>query len=148
VQRQGPAGTRRTSCSCWTDQERFFRPGELPAGFELPTHERLMKARHHLREPPHQLVPCARSSRSVIYTGRHIQQTRMFDNTNFPWIESLSTEVPTVGNLLRDSGYYHRLQGQVAPDEGVRDGQQARRADEDLHRGDGGLWLLRLLRCR
>ena len=25
------------------DQERRFRPGELPAGFRLPAHERLMK---------------------------------------------------------------------------------------------------------
>ncbi|MBN8262993.1 MAG: twin-arginine translocation signal domain-containing protein, partial [Xanthomonadales bacterium] len=26
------------------DQERLFRPGELPVGFHLPGHERLMKA--------------------------------------------------------------------------------------------------------
>ena len=26
-----------------TDQERFFRPGELPPGYHLPAHERLMK---------------------------------------------------------------------------------------------------------
>lgn len=26
-----------------TDQERFFRPGEHPAGFSLPAHERLAK---------------------------------------------------------------------------------------------------------
>jgi hypothetical protein len=26
-----------------TDQERFFRPGELPVGYNLPGHERLMK---------------------------------------------------------------------------------------------------------
>jgi arylsulfatase len=25
------------------DQERFFRPGELPTGYRLPAHERLMK---------------------------------------------------------------------------------------------------------
>ena len=25
------------------DQERLFRPGELPAGYRLPAHERLMK---------------------------------------------------------------------------------------------------------
>ena len=26
-----------------TDQERFFRPGELPIGYSLPAHERLIK---------------------------------------------------------------------------------------------------------
>src|SRR5215510_10502512 len=27
-----------------TDQERYFRPGELPVGYSLPAHDRLMKA--------------------------------------------------------------------------------------------------------
>jgi arylsulfatase len=40
------------------------------------------------------------SSRSVLYTGQHIQHTRMFDNTNFPWIGSTSTGIRTVGDML------------------------------------------------
>jgi arylsulfatase len=51
------------------------------------------------------------SSRSVLYTGQHIQHTRMFDNTNFPWIGSMSTEIPTVGDLLREAGYYTAYKG-------------------------------------
>jgi arylsulfatase len=51
------------------------------------------------------------SSRSVLSTGRHIQQTRMFDNTNFPWIDSLSPEVRTVGHRLREAGYYTAYKG-------------------------------------
>jgi arylsulfatase len=47
----------------------------------------------------------------VIYTGRHIQQTGMFDNTNFPWIQSTSYEIPTVGDMLRDAGYYTAYKG-------------------------------------
>lgn len=67
------------------DQERFFRPGELPRGFSLPAHERL--ARQGTRFRNHRINSCVCTpSRSTIYTGRHIQQTRMFDNTNFPWI--------------------------------------------------------------
>ena len=27
----------------------------------------------------------------------------MFDNTNFPWISSLSTELPTLGDMMRDA---------------------------------------------
>jgi arylsulfatase A-like enzyme len=30
----------------------------------------------------------------------------MFDNTNFPWANDLSTDIPTVGDMLRSQGYY------------------------------------------
>jgi arylsulfatase len=93
-----------------TDQERFFRPGELPAGYELPAHERLTKRGTTFVN--HRINSCVCTpSRSVVYTGRHIQQTRMFDNTNFPWISSMSTEIPTVGHMLRDAGYYTAYKG-------------------------------------
>ena len=48
---------------------------------------------------------------SVLYTGQHIQHTRMFDNTNFPWISSMSTEIRTVGDMLREAGYYRAYKG-------------------------------------
>ena len=93
-----------------TDQERFFRPGELPVGFALPAHERL-KSRG-VSFVNHRINSCVCTpSRSVIYTGRHIQQTRMFDNTNFPWIKSMSTEIRTIGHMLRDAGYYTAYKG-------------------------------------
>ncbi|MBX9962447.1 MAG: twin-arginine translocation signal domain-containing protein, partial [Burkholderiales bacterium] len=58
-----------------TDQERFFRPGELPVGFELPAHERLMASGTTFVN--HRINSCVCTpSRSVLYTGRHIQQTR------------------------------------------------------------------------
>lgn len=92
------------------DQERFFRSGELPAGYVLPAHERLMK--HGTTFVNHRINSCVCTpSRSVLYTGRHIQQTKMFDNTNFPWISSMSTEIPTVGHMLRDAGYYTAYKG-------------------------------------
>jgi len=47
----------------------------------------------------------------VLYTGQHIQHTRMFDNTNFPWIDSMSTEIPTLGDMLRAAGYYSAYKG-------------------------------------
>jgi arylsulfatase A-like enzyme len=93
-----------------TDQERLFRPGELPAGYELPAHAKLMKRGTTFVN--HRIASCVCTpSRSVIYTGRHIQQTRMFDNTNFPWITSLSTDVPTLGHLLRAAGYTTAYKG-------------------------------------
>lgn len=93
-----------------TDQERYFRKGELPEGYRLPGHERL--ARKGVVFENHRINSCVcTSSRSVIYTGRHIQQTKMFDNTNFPWISSMSTELPTVGDMLREAGYYTAYKG-------------------------------------
>lgn len=93
-----------------TDQERFFRPGELPAGYELPAHERLRKSGTSFVN--HRIASCVcTSSRSVIYTGQHIQKTKMFDNTNFPWVESLSPDMPTVGDMLREAGYYTAYKG-------------------------------------
>jgi arylsulfatase len=41
----------------------------------------------------------------------HIQQTGMFDNTNFPWIKSMSPDIRTVGHMLRDAGYYTAYKG-------------------------------------
>jgi arylsulfatase len=93
-----------------TDQERYFRPGELPKDYRLPAHERL--AKKGIVFENHQINSCVCTpSRSVVYTGRHIQQTKMFDNTNFPWISSLSTDLPTVGDMLREAGYYTAYKG-------------------------------------
>jgi len=93
-----------------TDQERFFRPGELPNGYSLPAHERLMKRGTVFTN--HSINSCVCTpSRSVLYTGQHIQHTGMFDNTNFPWIQSMSTEIPTVGDMLRQAGYYTAYKG-------------------------------------
>jgi len=111
--RQSP---RTASAGPWniifilTDQERRFRPGELPAGLSLPAHERL--ARQGTSFLNHTINSCVCTpSRSVIYTGQHIQHTGMFDNTNFPWMQSMSTEIRTVGHLLRDAGYYTAYKG-------------------------------------
>jgi arylsulfatase len=93
-----------------TDQERYFRPGELPTGYFLPAHERLKKQGTTFVN--HRINSCVCTpSRSVLYTGQHIQQTQMFDNTNFPWISSMSTEIPTVGDMLREAGYYTAYKG-------------------------------------
>jgi len=93
-----------------TDQERLFRPGELPKDYRLPGHERLTKKGIVFEN--HQINSCVCTpSRSVLYTGRHIQQTKMFDNTNFPWINSMSTDIPTLGPMLRAAGYYTAYKG-------------------------------------
>ena len=93
-----------------TDQERYFRPGELPKDYGLPAHERLAKRGIVFENHQINSAVCT-SSRSVLYTGQHIQHTKMFDNTNFPWISSLSTDIPTVGHMMREAGYYTAYKG-------------------------------------
>src|SRR5262249_37887395 len=94
-----------------TDQERYFHQGELPEGYRLPAHERLVKQGMVFEN--HRINSCVCTpSRSVLYTGQHIQQTKMFDNTNFPWITSMSTDLPTIGDMLRKAGYYTAYNGQ------------------------------------
>lgn len=93
-----------------TDQERYMSPSQLPAGYRLPAHEKL--ASRGIVFENHQVASCVCTpSRAVIYTGQHIQNNGMFDNTNFPWSNDLSTDIPTVGDMLRRQGYYTAYKG-------------------------------------
>jgi arylsulfatase len=93
-----------------TDQERHMAPNELPLGYRLPGHERL--AKQGVVFENHQVASCVCTpSRAVMYTGQHIQNNGMFDNTNFPWSSSMSTDIDTVGDLLRKQGYYTAYKG-------------------------------------
>jgi arylsulfatase len=93
-----------------TDQEQYFRPGDLSDGYRLPGQEKL--ASQGVVFENHQVASCVCTpSRAVLYTGQHIQNNGMFDNTNFPWANDLSTDIPTVGDMLRDLGYYTAYKG-------------------------------------
>ena len=93
-----------------SDQEHYLKPNELPIGYKLPGHDRLAKSGIVFEN--HQIASCVcTSSRAVLYTGQHIQHTGMFDNTNFPWSNDLSTEIDTIGDLLRAEGYYTAYKG-------------------------------------
>ena len=93
-----------------TDQERYMPTSQLPPGYGLPAHERL--ASRGIVFENHQIASCVCTpSRSVVYTGQHIQNNGMFDNTNFPWSNDLSTDIPTVGDMLRRQGYYTAYKG-------------------------------------
>ncbi len=93
-----------------TDQERYFSPTELPAGYRLPGQEKLA-ARGVVFENHQIASSVCTPSRAVIYTGQHIQNNGMFDNTNFPWSNDLSTDIPTVGDMLRSLGYFTAYKG-------------------------------------
>jgi len=94
-----------------TDQEYAHQP--MPAGFVLPSRERL-HARGVTFNNHHATTTVCTPSRSVIYTGRHTPITRMFDNTNFAWIDDMKADpknLPTIGHMLRDLGYHTVFKG-------------------------------------
>jgi arylsulfatase A-like enzyme len=93
-----------------TDQERYLEQSQLPASYRLPGHEKL--ASRGITFENHQIASCVcTSSRAVVYTGLHIQHNGMYDNTNFPWANDLSTDIPTIGDMLRNQGYYTAYKG-------------------------------------
>ncbi|MFK0375902.1 sulfatase-like hydrolase/transferase [Pandoraea sp. NPDC090278] len=84
-----------------TDQERHFDKWPFP----VPGRERLR--REGVTFMNHQIAACVCSpSRSVVYTGQHIQHTRVFDNCGIPWQPDMSTDIRTIGHMMRDAGYY------------------------------------------
>ncbi len=93
-----------------TDQERYFHPTEYPSGYVLPGREVLQRrgvtfTNHHINS-----AVCT-SSRSVIYTGQHIQHTKLFDNIDVPWTKDLSHDIPTLGDMFGEAGYYAAYKG-------------------------------------
>ena len=56
-------------------------------------------------------VPICTPSRATMWTGVHAKQTGLWDNTNFAWIDELSRDIPTIGHLLREQGYYTAFKG-------------------------------------
>jgi len=56
-------------------------------------------------------VPICTPSRATMWTGVHAKDTGLWDNTNFAWIGELSHDVPTIGQMLREQGYYTAFKG-------------------------------------
>ncbi|EKC7220157.1 sulfatase-like hydrolase/transferase [Salmonella enterica] len=90
-----------------TDQERFFPTLPFPA----PGRERLMKTGVTFRNHQNNSNVCT-ASRSVLYTGLHMPQTKMFDNLGLPWMPyDLDPELGTIGHMMRELGYYTAYKG-------------------------------------
>ena len=94
-----------------TDQE--YAHQALPVDLSLPNRERL-RARGVTFNNHQVTTTVCTPSRSVMWTGQHTPFTRMFDNTNFAWIEDMRADpetLPTIGHMLRDLGYYTAYKG-------------------------------------
>ena len=91
-----------------TDQERYFK---------IPPAETNWRARDLLQsvgatfEKHYISSNMSTSSRSVIYTGQHITGTKMSDNTDMPWQSALREDISTIGDLMREAGYYTAYTG-------------------------------------
>lgn len=91
-----------------TDEERYHLP--RAAGFALPAHERLAARGVSFSNYYAASAMCS-SSRSVIYTGRHMPLTEIHDNDNMPYVDPLDPGLGTIGTMLRSAGYYTSYQG-------------------------------------
>ncbi len=91
-----------------TDQEQYFV--EFPQGTAYEA-RRLLAEIGTTFEKHYNCATMSTSSRSVIYTGRHITDTLMIDNTDFEWQGMLSENMRTVGDMMRAAGFYTAYKG-------------------------------------
>ena len=92
----------------FTDQERDR--SKWPTGVRLPAHERLARTGVTFHNHYCPATMCT-SSRSVIVTGLTTPNNGMFENCDVPWVNDLSTSIPTIGHMMRKAGYYTAYQG-------------------------------------
>ena len=113
------------------DQERFFDRYPFP----VPGRERLMKTGVTFTNHQNTANVCT-PSRSVMYTGLHMPQTRMFDNLGFPWMKyDLDPQLRTVGHMMRELGYYSAYKGKWHLTQEIESPVAGKR-DEDVDTGD------------
>ncbi len=103
-----PSASKHNIVFVFTDQERHF--AQWPSGMSLPGRERLHADGVEFTNHYCPAVMCT-SSRSVILTGLQTADNGMFENVDLPYVKSMSTEIPTVGDMLRTAGYYTAYKG-------------------------------------
>src|SRR5690554_6762064 len=90
--------------------DQWDRHMQVPEEVELPALERL-EAKGVSFGRQYCSVPICTPSRATMWTGVHAKQTGLWDNTNFTWIDELSAQIPTIGHMLREQGYYTAFKG-------------------------------------
>ena len=98
-----------------TDQEIYME--SYPKGSDYEARERLRKIGTTF-EKHYACSNVSTSSRSVIYTGRHVTETRMMDNTNLACQPNMSKDIKTVGDMMREAGLYSAYKGKWHISEG------------------------------
>jgi arylsulfatase A-like enzyme len=83
---------------------------ELPDDVELPALRRL-EAQGVSFDRHYCTFPICTPSRATMWTGVHANLTGAYENTNQAWIDGLSHDIPTIGHMLREQGYYTAFKG-------------------------------------
>lgn len=91
-----------------TDQEHYFE--QFPEGTSYKARELLAELGTTF-EKHYTCANMSTSSRSVIYTGQHITETRMLDNVDVVWQQAMNADMTTVGDRMREAGYYTAFKG-------------------------------------
>ena len=90
------------------DQEHYF--SEYPAGTQWKARQ-LLEELGTTFEKHYACSNMSTSSRSVLFTGTHITDTGMIDNTDFAWQGAMDDSLTTMGDMMREAGYYTALKG-------------------------------------
>lgn len=83
---------------------------EVPGQVQFPAMQRL-EAQGVSFDRQYCTTPICTPSRASMWTGVHAKNTGLWDNTNMAWIDQLSHEVLTIGQMLREQGYYTAFKG-------------------------------------
>ena len=87
---------------------------QVPEDVGFPAMERL-EAQGVSFDRQYCTVPICTPSRATMWTGVHAEHTGLWDNTNFAWIDELSSDDTDHRAHAARAGLLHGLQGQVAP---------------------------------
>lgn len=84
---------------------------QLPPDVPLPALRRLEREGVSF-DNTYCTVPLCTPSRAAMWTGQHAKNVNVWDNTNRGWLsEGLSPDILTVGDMLREAGYYTMFKG-------------------------------------
>ena len=90
------------------DQQHYF--DEYPEGTDFKA-RKLLEELGTTFEKHYACSNMSTSSRAVMFTGEHVIQNGMHDNTDFFWQGALDEEITTIGDRMRQAGYYTALKG-------------------------------------
>jgi len=105
---RAPVNSGHNILFVFTDQERHF--SRWPRRLDLPGHERLARTGTYFGQHHIGATMCT-SSRSIMMTGLQTAVNGMYENLDVPWVMDLSPNVPTIGHMLRQAGYYTAYKG-------------------------------------
>lgn len=90
------------------DQQHYF--DEYPEGTDYKA-RKLLEEMGTTFEKHYACSNMSTSSRAVMFTGEHVIQNGMHDNTDFFWQGALDEDIDTIGDRMKQAGYYTALKG-------------------------------------